>query len=45
MTAIAKGKTLAPGIENMTWESTPPTLPNEDGIYPERLPGQYSPFA
>lgn len=43
--AVAKGKTLAPGMEDYTWDSTPPILPDEDGIYPSTIPGVYSPFA
>ena len=43
--AVEKGKPEAPGIENYTWDSTPPVVPDEDGRYPEARPGQYNPFA
>jgi predicted dehydrogenase len=43
--AVEKGKELAPGIENYTWDTTPPVVPGEDGQYPSPVPGQYNPFA
>ncbi len=42
--AVAKGKNLAPGIENYTFDSEPPTKPNADGTYNHPLPGTYDPF-
>jgi len=43
--AVNKGKDLAPGIENYTWETTPPVQPREDGTYAYPIPGMYNPFA
>ncbi len=43
--AVEKGKDLAPGIENYTMNSTPPVLPDENGVYPYPVPGRYNPFA
>ena len=31
---------LAPGIDELTWESVPPVVPNADGRYPISVPGQ-----
>ncbi len=31
---------LAPGLENLTWESRPPVEPGPDGRYPLAVPGQ-----
>ncbi|CAD72345.1 MAG TPA: gfo/Idh/MocA family oxidoreductase [Rhodopirellula baltica] len=42
---MEKGKDLCPGIDEYTLESTPPTLPGENGEYPTPTPGKYSPFA
>lgn len=44
---MAKGKDLAPGIDNYTLDTPPPpsALPGEDGKYPVPVPGQYDPFA
>ena len=42
---LAKGKDLAPGIDNYTLESTPPVVPGQDGNYPVPVPGKYNPFA
>jgi len=42
--AVAKGKTLAPGIEDYTFETKPPVVPGENGKYPYAVPGQYNPF-
>lgn len=43
--AVENGKCEAPGIENFTWDSTPPVVPDEDGVYPGAIPGIYNPFA
>ncbi len=43
--AVAKGKDLAPGIENYTFDSTPPTTKGADGKYTYAVPGVYNPFA
>jgi hypothetical protein len=43
--AVEKGKCEAPGMENFTWDSTPPVVPDQDGIYPGAIPGIYNPFA
>ncbi|MFK7739982.1 MAG: Gfo/Idh/MocA family protein [Planctomycetota bacterium] len=42
---LARGRELAPGIDNYTMDSTPPTMPNKSGLYPVPVPGKYSPFA
>ena len=42
---MAKGRELAPGIDNYTLDSNPPTMPDENGAYPHPVPGKYSPFA
>jgi myo-inositol 2-dehydrogenase / D-chiro-inositol 1-dehydrogenase len=42
--AVEKGRDVAPGIENYDWDTTPPVVPNEEGIYPEAIPGQYEPL-
>lgn len=41
----ANGRELAPGIDDYTLNSTPPTVPGPDGKYPVPVPGQYDPFA
>ncbi|MHB8866916.1 MAG: Gfo/Idh/MocA family protein [Pirellulaceae bacterium] len=43
--AVENGKDEAPGIETYTWESTPPVVPNDQGMYPRAIPGVYNPFA
>ncbi len=42
--AVEEGKSLAPGIEDYTWESQAPILPNAEGIYPGAIPGVTDPF-
>ena len=42
---LAKGRDLAPGIDEYTMSSTPPTAPGNDGRYPVPIPGRYNPFA
>jgi hypothetical protein len=42
---LVKGRELAPGIDSYTMETPPPAMPDENGLYPVPLPGQYSPFA
>ena len=42
---LAKGKDLAPGIDEYTLDSLPPVMPGEDGKYPVPVPGEYDPFA
>lgn len=42
---LAKGSELAPGIDDYTLETPPPTLPGDDGLYPVPIPGMYDPFA
>jgi myo-inositol 2-dehydrogenase/D-chiro-inositol 1-dehydrogenase len=42
---LTKGRDLAPGIDNYTLDSEPPTMPGPDGAYPHPVPGKYSPFA
>jgi hypothetical protein len=43
--AVEKGKCLAPGIEEYTWDTTPPVVPGETGKYPYPIVGEYNPFA
>jgi hypothetical protein len=31
---------LAPGLENLTWESNAPVMPDANGRYPIAMPGQ-----
>jgi predicted dehydrogenase len=42
---LQKGRDLAPGIDQYTMATTPPTLPGSDGRYPVPVPGEYDPFA
>ncbi len=42
---MEKGRELAPGIDNYTLDTPPPTLPDENGLYPVPVPGKYDPFA
>lgn len=43
---LTKGHELAPGIDEYTLDTPPPTLPDpETGKYPVPVPGQYNPFA
>ena len=42
---LQNGKELAPGIDNYTIDTKPPTAPGDDGMYPVPVPGQYDPFA
>ena len=42
--AVEKGKSLAPGMEEYTWESAAPILPNAEGIYRGAIPGVSDPF-
>ncbi len=41
---LARGRDLAPGIDEYTMNSIPPTMPGPDGRYPAPVPGKYSPF-
>lgn len=42
---LEKGRELAPGIDEYTLETPPPTMPDENGLYPVPVPGKYNPFA
>ena len=42
---LKKGTELAPGIDNYTLSSEPPTKPGANGEYPVPVPGKYNPFA
>lgn len=42
---LAKERELAPGIDNYTLDSDPPTMPDGNGAYPHPVPGKYSPYA
>ncbi len=43
---MARGKDLAPGIDNYTMNSDPPpsAMPDSEGMYPIPVPGKYDPF-
>jgi predicted dehydrogenase len=41
---LARGRELAPGIDDYTMDSPPPALPGADGRYLVPVPGQYRPF-
>ena len=43
--AVAKGKELAPGLADYTWDTTPPVVRDANGNYPYAIPGEYNPFA
>jgi len=38
--ALASKIELAPGLENYTWDSNPPAMPDANGKYPVAMPGQ-----
>jgi myo-inositol 2-dehydrogenase / D-chiro-inositol 1-dehydrogenase len=38
--AMASNIELAPGLENCTWESPAPVMPDANGRYPIAMPGQ-----
>jgi predicted dehydrogenase len=38
--ALASEVELAPGLENYTWNSNPPAMPDTTGKYPVAIPGQ-----
>jgi predicted dehydrogenase len=42
--AVEKGKPESVGMEDFTWDTTPPVVPDKDGIYPRAIPGSYDPF-
>jgi hypothetical protein len=42
---LKNGREYAPGIDNYTWDTTPPVVPGENGDYPVPAPGVYRPFA
>ena len=42
---LAKGTELAPGIDDYTLDTIPPTQPGPDGKYPVPVPGRHNPFA
>ena len=37
--ALASNLELAPGLDQLTWDSPAPVMPNEDGKYPIGMPG------
>jgi myo-inositol 2-dehydrogenase / D-chiro-inositol 1-dehydrogenase len=43
--AVEKGKCEAPGLETYAWETKPPVVPDDKGVYPSATPGSYEPFA
>jgi hypothetical protein len=42
---LKKGRDYAPGIDDYTWDTTPPVVPRDNGEYPVPAPGVYRPFA
>jgi len=38
--AMASNRELAPGLEDYTWDSNPPVMPDANGQYPIAMPGQ-----
>ncbi len=42
--AVEKGKPESVGMEDFTWDSTPPVVPDKNGVYPQAIPGTYEPF-
>ena len=42
---MKKGRDYAPGIDDYTFSTTPPVVPDENGEYPVPAPGVYRPFA
>jgi hypothetical protein len=38
--ALASNVELAPGLENYTWNSNPPAMPDSTGKYAIAVPGQ-----
>jgi myo-inositol 2-dehydrogenase / D-chiro-inositol 1-dehydrogenase len=38
--AMASNLELAPGLEQMTWQSNPPVMPDAQGKYPVAVPGE-----
>jgi hypothetical protein len=38
--AIASKIELAPGLDDYTWDSNPPAMPDANGRYPIAMPGQ-----
>ena len=38
--ALASNIELAPGLDNYTWDSNPPVMPDANGQYPIAMPGQ-----
>jgi hypothetical protein len=38
--ALASDIQLAPGLENYTWDSNPPAMPDAQGQYEVAIPGQ-----
>lgn len=36
---LASNLELAPGLDELTWESNPPVMPDKDGRYPIAMPG------
>jgi predicted dehydrogenase len=43
--AVEKGKELAPGLADYTWDTAPPVKRDANGKYPHPIPGEYNPFA
>jgi myo-inositol 2-dehydrogenase/D-chiro-inositol 1-dehydrogenase len=39
---VEKGQDMFP--ENITWDTVPPVVPDQNGLYPIPVPGRYDPF-
>ena len=39
---VEKGQDMCP--ENITWDTVPPVVPDQNGFYPIPVPGRYNPF-
>ena len=42
--AVANGKPESIGMEDFNWDTTPPVVPDKNGVYPQATPGAYEPF-
>ena len=42
---LAEETELAPGIDDYSFDSIPPTQPGPDGKYPVPVPGKHNPYA
>ncbi len=42
---LKDGRDYAPGIDDYTYKTKPPVVPDANGLYPVPTPGKYNPFA